>query len=187
MTIAETERLLLRTFGLADLDELAPIMADPEVMRFSVRGPWSRDRTLQFVRGCMEDYSEDRWGFGLWAVVHKPDGRLIGYCGLSRFDDIDGAPEVEAGYRLSCEYWGRGLATEAARAVRDYAFEHLRLTRLISMVDPENTASIRVAEKAGMKLEKQIVKWGRSVLVYVVERRPSPDERVQPTPASAVP
>jgi ribosomal-protein-alanine N-acetyltransferase len=175
MIIGETDRLLLRTFSLADLDELAPIMADPEVMRFSVGGPWDRERTLQFLRGCIQDYSEKRWGFGLWAVVHKADGRLVGYCGLSRFDDIDGAPEVEVGYRLSRAYWGKGLATEAVSTVREYAFEHLGITRLISMVEPENTASIRVAEKIGMKREKQIAKWGRPVLVYAIEMRPSPN------------
>jgi RimJ/RimL family protein N-acetyltransferase len=177
MTIAETDRLLLRTFGLADLDELAPIMADPEVMRFSDSGAWSRERTVRFLRGCIEDYSEDRWGFGLWAVVHRADGHVIGYCGLSRFDDVDGVPEVELGFRLSRDYWGMGLATEAASAVRKDAFGRLGLTRLISMIEPANTASIRVAEKIGMSREKLIRKWGRPVLVYAVESRPPPTER----------
>jgi RimJ/RimL family protein N-acetyltransferase len=173
--IAETDRIALRPFEPADLGELAEILADPEVMRFSGGGPWSRERTKRFIQGCVEDYSEERWGFGLWAVVHKEDARLIGYCGLSRFDDVDGAPEVEIGYRLSREYWGRGLATEAARAVRDYAFSRLGLKRLISMIERENTASIRVAEKIGMTCEKEIRKWDRLVLVYAVSEARAPD------------
>jgi RimJ/RimL family protein N-acetyltransferase len=168
VAIAETDRIALRRFGPSDLDDLAPILADPDVMRFSGDGPWSRDRTRRFLEGCVADYSEERWGFGLWAVVHKEDDQLIGYCGLSRFDDVDGAPEVELGYRLSQEYWGRGLATEAARAVRDYAFRHLGMTRLISMIEPGNQRSIRVAKKAGMVFEKEIRKWDRRVLVYAV-------------------
>jgi ribosomal-protein-alanine N-acetyltransferase len=170
MTIVQTDRLLLRTFVPEDLDELAPIMADPEVMRFSTQGPWERDQTLAFINGCMENYSEDRWGFGLWAVIHMATDRLIGYCGLSRFDDIDGAPEIEIGYRLTRRYWNKGLATEASLAVRDYALEQLHLTRLVSIVDPANIASIHVAEKVGMKRTKQIVKWGKPLLLYVIER-----------------
>lgn len=173
--ITETDRLILRTFEPPDLEDLAPIMADPEVMRFSVTGPWSRDRTLRFIQGCMADYSEERWGFGLWAAVHKGDHQLIGYCGLTRFDDVDGSAEVELGYRFAPEYWGRGLGTEAARAVRDYAFEHLGMARLISMIEPENSASIRVAEKVGMAHEKEIRQWNRRVLVYAVSSRPWPD------------
>ncbi len=174
MVITETDRLVLRPFELSDLDALTPILADPEVMRFSVSGPWSRERTLRFLQGCVADYAEERWGFGLWAVVHKRDAQLIGYCGLSRFADVDGVAEVEIGFRLAPEYWGRGLATEAVRAVRDYAFEHLGMRRLISMIEPENSRSIRVAEKAGMVREKEIWKWGRPVLVYAVFAGPSP-------------
>jgi RimJ/RimL family protein N-acetyltransferase len=168
----ETERLILRRFELADLDELAPIMADPDVMRFSKDGPWTRERTQHFLEGCLEDYSEDRWGFGRLALVHKADGRLIGFAGLARFDDVGGAPEVEIGYRLHSEYWGRGLATEAAAATRDHGFKDLGIPRLISMIEPENVASIRVAEKIGMTCEKEIEKWGLRVLVYSVSPPP---------------
>src|SRR4051812_40748374 len=85
--------------------------------------------------------------FGLWAVVEKSTRDVIGYCGLSRFEDVGGQPETEVGYRLIRSAWGHGYATEAATAVRDYAFDTLSLTRLIAIIDPRNVASIRVAEK----------------------------------------
>jgi RimJ/RimL family protein N-acetyltransferase len=174
MVVARTERLVLRTFAASDLDDLALIMADPEVMSFSADGPWDRARTLGFIEGCLADYSKERWGFGLWAVVRKDDSKLIGYCGLTRFEDIDGASEIEVGYRLARESWNRGFATEAATAVRDYAFNHLGIPRLISMIEPENGASARVAAKIGMALEKEISKWGRRVLVYAVSTSSRP-------------
>src|SRR6516225_10932433 len=130
MMIAEAQRVFLRHFHVADLDAMAEVFGDPEVMRFG-HGPQSRDWVQEWLRGCLEDYYQ-KWGFGLWAVVHKPDRRVIGFCGLTRFDDIDGRPEIEIGYRLARAFWGRGLATEAARAVRDYAFGILVLPRLVS-------------------------------------------------------
>jgi RimJ/RimL family protein N-acetyltransferase len=167
MIITETERLILREFTIGDLDDMAALFADPEVMRFSL-GTKSREQTERWIRGCQEDYSPERWGFGLWAVVLEQSSDLIGFCGLSRFDDIDGQPEVEVGYRLARRFWGQGLATEAALATRDYAFQTLGLTRLISIIEPANSASVRVAEKTGMTLEKELVKWDRPVSIYVI-------------------
>ena len=87
-----------------------------------------------------------------WAVVHRPDCRVIGFCGLARFDDMGGQVEIELGYRLVRAYRGRGLATEAA-AVRDYAFGVLALPRPVAIIDPRNQASVRVAEKTGLRYE----------------------------------
>ena len=154
MLIAEAQRVFLRHFHVADLDAMAEVFGDPEVMRFGP-GPQSRDWVQRWLRGCLEDYYQ-KWGFGLWAVVHKPDRRAIGFCGLTRFDDVAGRPEVELGYRLARASWGRGLATEAARAARDYAFGVLTLPRLVSLIDPHNVASIRVAQKSGLRYEKDV-------------------------------
>ncbi len=173
--IAETDRLVLREFELSDLDDLASIMADPRVMEFSTSGPWDLDRTKAFLERCQVDYSAERWGYRRWALIHKADDRLIGYCGLARYDEVDGSPEIAIGYRLTPEYWGRGLATEAAAATRDYAFGSLGMTRLISTIEPENRASIQVAEKIGMTCEKQIQKWDLRLLVYAISVVPSPD------------
>lgn len=166
--LIETSRLILREFDLSDLDDFAAIMADPEVMRFSISGPWDRARTREFLESCQVDYSPQRWGFGRWAVIHKEDQRLIGFSGLARFDEVDGFPEVEIGYRFHPDYWGQGFATESAVASRDYGFQELKLLRLISLIEPENVASIRVAEKVGMTCEKRIVKWNRPILVYAI-------------------
>lgn len=169
MIIAETDRLLLREFTLGDLDDMAALFADPEVMRFSL-GTKSREESERWIKGCLEDYAPERWGFGLWAVVVKERGDFAGFCGLTRFDDIDGRPEVEIGYRLARRFWGRGYATEAALATRDYAFQTLGITRVISIIEAENVASVRVAEKVGMICEKQVVKWDREVHIYAVHK-----------------
>jgi RimJ/RimL family protein N-acetyltransferase len=82
---------------------------------------------------------------------------VIGYCGLFAFPDINGRPEIEIGYRLERAAWGNGYATEAACAVRDYAFAILQIPRLIALIDPANVASIRVAEKIGMRYEQEVL------------------------------
>jgi RimJ/RimL family protein N-acetyltransferase len=168
MVIAEAQRVVLRCFHVADLDAMAGVFGDPEVMRFGP-GPRSRDWVRGWLCGCLEDYYR-KWGFGLWAVVHKPDRRVIGYCGLTRFDDIGGQSEIEIGYRLVREFWGRGLATEAARAVRDYAFGVLGLQRLVSIIDPHNGASLRVAEKTGLRYEKDVIFRENLRRLYVIHQ-----------------
>ena len=123
------------------------VFGDAEVMRFGC-GPqsveWVRARIEQLI-----DYYAQR-GFGHWAVELKDSHQVIGFCGLARFEDINGGPEIEVGYRLAKAYWGLGYATEAATAVRDLAFGQLNIERLIALVDPQNHRSIRVAEKLGM-------------------------------------
>ena len=155
MIIVETERLMLRHFHILDLEAMNRVFGDAEVMRY---GPgvqttaWVQDWLL----GCLENYYE-KWGFGPWAVVETNTRETVGYCGLFFFPDVAGQPEVEIGYRLIRSAWGRGYATEAVLAVRDYSFNVLCLPRLIAMIDPENVGSIRVAEKAGMQYEKEVM------------------------------
>ena len=91
---------------------------------------------------------------GLWATIHKETGRFIGRCGLLPWT-IDGQDEVEVAYLLAKEYWGQGLGTEAARAIADYAFEQLHLSRLICLIDRDNQASLKVARNIGMAFEKE--------------------------------
>ncbi len=162
--ICRTPRLVLRHFMPTDLDVMADILADPEVMRFSL-GLKSREETEQWLDHTIASYAEN--GFGLWAVVHRGDDRLIGFCGLV-VQDVDERRDVEIGYRLARAYWGQGLATEAAVATRDDAMGRLGIDRLISIIAPENVASIRVAEKNGMRLETDTVKWERTVRIYAV-------------------
>jgi ribosomal-protein-alanine N-acetyltransferase len=92
---------------------------------------------------------------GLWATVYKGSGKFIGRCGLLPWD-IEGQPQVEVAYTIARDYWGQGLATEAAQAILKYGFEKLNLARLVSLIEPENIASQRVAEKIGMSFEKRV-------------------------------
>jgi RimJ/RimL family protein N-acetyltransferase len=168
MVIAETERLILRHFHILDGEAMDRVFGDAEVMKYG-RGVQTQEWVRNWLRGCLEDYHQ-KWGFGLWAVVLKSRREVIGFCGLSRFDDVGGQPEVEIGYRLARSAWGRGYATEAAAAVRDYGFNTLCLSRLISIIDPRNVASIRVAEKTGLVYEKDVIFQGFEDRVYAVSR-----------------
>ena len=168
--IATTDRLRLRHFHILDAESIYHVFGDPEVMRFG-DGAQTKEWVNTWLRACLEHYYQT-WGFGPYAVVEKHDPGVIGYCGLFFFPDINGQPEVELGYRLARSAWGRGYATEAAGAVRDFAFNTLGIQRLIAMIDPSNTASIRVAEKIGMQYEKDVMFEGYTHPdhIYVVTR-----------------
>ena len=154
-----TERLFLRQFQTTDREPMYRIFCDPDVMRFS-DGVKTKEWVQAWLETCLERYQT--WGFGPYAVVRQGNQDVIGYCGLFFFPDLDGKAETEIGYRLARSTWGQGYATEAACAVRDYAFTTLGMKRLIAMIDPSNLASIRVAEKIGMKYEKDVMLEGYS-------------------------
>lgn len=154
MIIVETKRLILRHFHVFDGEAMDRVFGDAEVMRFGP-GVQTQPRVREWLRGCLENYQN--MGFGAWAVVEKSKRDVIGYCGLFYFPDIAGQPEIEIGYRLARPFWGHGYATEAVMAVRDYGFNILCLPRLIAMIDPQNVASIRVAGKAGMCYEREVM------------------------------
>lgn len=169
-SIAVTKRLTLRHFHILDAGPMYQVFGDPEVMRFG-DGVQAKEWVNTWLRTCLERYYQT-WGFGPYAVVERQAQGVIGYCGLFFFPDINGQQEVEIGYRLARAAWGQGYATEAAGAVRDFAFNVLGLKRLIAMIDPSNTASIRVAEKIGMHYEKDVMFEGYTHPdhVYVVTR-----------------
>ena len=152
--IAATERLFLRHFHILDSEAIFHVFGDPEVMRFG-DGVQTKEWVWDWLRMCLERYYQT-WGFGPYAVVEGRSLEVFGYCGLFFFPDVNGKPEVEIGYRLARSAWGRGYATEAVSAVRDFAFGTLGIKRLIAMIDPSNIASIRVAEKIGMRYEKEV-------------------------------
>jgi len=168
--VLETGRLLLREFGQDDAPAIERVLGDAEVMRYG-SGTMGPAEVAAWLRARREEYA--RWGFGLWAVVERSCGEVIGYCGLTHYDDVCGRPEVEIGYRLARAWWGRGLASEAAAAVRDHAFSVLGLPRVIALVDPGNVASIRVATRLGMRHEKDAMLPGYTHpdRVYVVRAR----------------
>ncbi len=146
MHVTATNRLEIRAFESSDVKALIPILADPDVMEYSSKGPLSEVQTAAFVDWCIRSY--DEFGYGQWAVIEKSSGRLVGYCGLSR-TTVDGCDEVEIGYRLAKDRWGMGLATEAARAVLDFGFESCNLESVVAIVAPDHTASIHILEKLG--------------------------------------
>jgi ribosomal-protein-alanine N-acetyltransferase len=166
MQILETERLLLREFVPDDIDALAAVISDPETMRFY---PEPRDRAgvESWIERNRRRYRDD--GHGLWAMVLKSSGEVVGDCGLARqtVDDVD---EIEIGYHVRRDLWGRGLAPEAAAACRDYGFERLGAKQLISLIRPENLPSRRVAEKVGLILWKEVMWRDLPHCVYVIHR-----------------
>ncbi|MBI4664068.1 MAG: GNAT family N-acetyltransferase [Verrucomicrobia bacterium] len=168
METLRTPRLLLRPFTRDDLDELAAILADAEVMRFSLLAPRSLEETRVALERILSSYEKE--GFGLCAVIHEEEAKLIGYCGFV-VRRIDGEREIELGCGLARAYWGKGLGTEAARAFRDYGFAVLGFRRLICIVDPRNIASIRVAENLGMSYEKESDFRGAPLQIYGLTRR----------------
>lgn len=152
MMVLETERLLLRHLAPADLDALAAIYTDPETTRHT-GGPLTRSQTWEQLRRIEATYRRRR--FGLWAVVLKSNGALIGRVGLIPWT-IEGREEVEVAWLLGREHWGQGLATEAGRACLDYACQRLGVSRVISLILPENSRSRRVAEKLGLHWERDV-------------------------------
>jgi RimJ/RimL family protein N-acetyltransferase len=160
----ETERLWLREWSLDDLEEARPIFTDPEVMRYISGGAPRSDEQIREFIARQQNHFRTR-GFCLWKLLLKPDARLIGFCGLQPLE-LDSAPEVEIGWRLAKDQWGRGLATEAARLALRHAVEHAGLTRVIAVAMPENRASLRVMEKLGMKYERATEKDGFPVVIY---------------------
>ncbi len=165
--ILATDRLILREITIEDLDDISGLVSDPEVMRYFPK-PLSREEARHFLKIILKQYSN--WGFGWWALILKKNSCFIGYTGLT-IQTVDGNEEIEIGYMIKREYWGQGLATEAAQACRDYAFETLDYDRVISIMDEPNVASRRVAEKNGMAFEKMTEWKGQSVCIYSVIKR----------------
>ena len=163
-----TERLILRPFQNNDIASAYSLFSDPIVMQFSLNGPYSEEKSRIFIEQCMLKSKNNEPS--LLAVIDKKSNQLIGSCGFFP-QTIQGMAELELGYRLLTHYWGKGFATEAAIAMKTYAFNEMNLTRLISLIETENIASIRVAEKNGFKLEKTMLYDGRiSVGMYVAIR-----------------
>ena len=168
MKVVETSRLLLRYQVLDDLESLLALYSDPEVIRYIPDAPRTYAETkaeLMWHRNGHPDHPE----LGLWATIHKETNEFIGRCGLLPWT-INGQAEVEVAYLIHKAYWGQGLGTEAAQAVLEYGFENLNLTRLICLIDKENVASRRVAEKIGMQFESTGADEMGPYLLYAINK-----------------
>ncbi len=165
----ETPRLLLREFELSDADALEGILGDPVAMQY-YPAPFPRPEIEQWIGRNQARYRD--CGFGIWAMLLKDSGELIGDCGcfLRELDELGGNAEFELAWHVRRDLWGRGYATEAAQHCIDYAFSSLGAQRIIAMVRPENQSSCRVAEKNGMVCEKVIFWRGYDHCVYVKNR-----------------
>jgi RimJ/RimL family protein N-acetyltransferase len=160
----ETPRLILRGWRPQDADAHAAMAASPEVMRFlgGVLTPAESWRTLAQHAG--------HWilrGYGQWAIERRVDGVLLGRAGLWH---PEGWPGLELGWSLARHAWGQGYATEAARAALDWTWASLETDRLISIIAPANAASIRVAERLGLALDREQTLDGKPVRVYAIDR-----------------
>ena len=165
--IAETNRLILRELEPSDAAAIHGVFSEPEATRFSLRVHSNLQQTVEWIEAVRKGYA--KLGFGPWAVVLKSDGSVIGYSGCSLIR-IDGVEEREVGYRILPSHQRRGFATEATAAARDYAFGQLGFARLVAAIQPANVASVRVAEKMGMILERNTTFHGVAVALYVIEQ-----------------
>ena len=164
--MAETERLIMRRMEPEDEDALFAVLGDPVSMKY-YPAAFTREDVRSWIERWRKSYAEN--GYGLYAMVLKATGKVIGDCGHAR-QEVDGATEIEIGYHVLRELQGQGYATEAARACAEYGFNKLRAAKLISLIRPENLPSRRVAEKVGMKIEREIVRKGYATLVYAIAR-----------------
>jgi pimeloyl-ACP methyl ester carboxylesterase/RimJ/RimL family protein N-acetyltransferase len=161
--VIETERLRMRPLTAGDLDELVALHAEPEVMRFW--GPFDRVKLIEWVQLTQRDWA-DR-GCGRVAIIERATGRVLGRTGLKYLPEFG---ETEVGWVLHPDVWGCGFATEAARACAEWGFEELEVPYLTSMIDPENSRSIAVAERLGMTPLRNDVLLGDPVVVYSISR-----------------
>lgn len=160
----ETDRLRHRAFVVDDAAAVLALNGDPLVMRYTGEPMME---SLEEARQAIAGYPDfDKVGFGRWACVLKSSGSVIGFCGLKYLPEFD---EVDIGYRLLPQHWGRGLATEACSASIEFAFQTLGLQRVIGLVLPENAASIRVLEKVGMRPDGEAQVDEYTALRFVIE------------------
>jgi|SRR5882762_6665043 len=169
--VLQTTRVLLREFTPQDADALALILSDPETMCY-YPAPYDRAGVEQWIERNRQRYRHD--GVGLWAMESKNTQdsevhEIIGDCGII-LQKVEGERLYEIGYHLRCDFWGQGLATEAAIACRDWAFTHLKTDRLISLIRPENLPSRGVAERTGMTVWKEVNWRGLRHHVYSIEK-----------------
>ena len=167
MTII-SERLVFRPYNDDDFEFLMSLLSDPEVVRYIGNGK-TRDRNggkdfLNWIYNTYE-FCED---MGLMVLVNKEDNTLIGHAGLVP-QTIDGNKEIEIGYWISRKYWGKGYATESAKALLKYGNKQFDRQRFIALIQPNNFSSQKVAIKLGMEIDKKIILGGKDVNVYATK------------------
>jgi RimJ/RimL family protein N-acetyltransferase len=161
----ETESLLLREFRIQDAEGFFTMNNDPQVLQYTGDDPFiSIGAAADFIRRY-DHY--DKYGYGRWTILQKEDESYLGFCGLKYHPATD---EVDLGYRLRRNSWGKGYATEAASACLRYGFQTLQLPCIIGRVAQANTASIRILEKIGMTFVRSFDFAGQTGRLYAAHR-----------------
>lgn len=163
----ESERLVFRKFTLDDLPQLIAQRSDPDVNEFlggtKLQNPEALSKRIRFYMSCYDSH-----GFGMCAMIWKPNGEMIGSAGLQ---PLDGTDEIEVGYSMIKDYWGRGIGTEAARAWLEHGFREHGLERIVAVAHTENWASRHIMEKLGMQYEKTEFHYGAECAFYAISSR----------------
>jgi RimJ/RimL family protein N-acetyltransferase len=170
--VIETERLVLRKPRAEDAADLAMAYSDPEAVRYIGDGSTATLAEVEEAIGKWLDRWES-WGVGFFSLERREDGRVLGRAGFLRWDPETwqiGGTETEIGWMLAREHWGHGYATEAALALRDWAFAEQGLTRLISLIQHGNLASVRVAERLGERYERDVEVRDKPSRLYAIDR-----------------
>ncbi|MCL4795315.1 MAG: GNAT family N-acetyltransferase [Bryobacteraceae bacterium] len=167
--VAETGRLRLYSWRAEDWVAFAPVARDPEVMRYITGGvPWSDERVQEFVSKQITRHADE--GYCRWRLAEKATGATVGFCGGGRMHGL-AEEEVEVGWWLARSHWGRGLATEAARAAIHDLFTRVGLSRVVSMAARENAASLRIMAKLGYTFVRE--QPYREFIVHIHELTPA--------------
>jgi len=164
--MVESERLIFREFTLDDLPMLIKQRSDPDVNKYlggtKLQNPEALAKRIRFYMSCYESH-----GFGTCAMIWKPTGEMIGSAGLQ---PLDGTDDIEVGYSLVKEFWGKGIGTEAARAWLEHGFRNHGLDRIVAIAVPENIASRRIMEKLGMHYEKTEFHYDAECAFYSISK-----------------
>lgn len=162
----ESERLIFRKFTLDDLPLLIEQRSDPDVSKYlggsKLQNPEALATRIRFYMECYESH-----GFGMCAMIWKPTGEMIGSAGIQ---PLDGTDDIEVGYSMIKDYWGKGIGTEAARAWMDHGFNHFGLDRIVAVAHTENAASRHIMDKIGMKYEKTEFHYGSECAFYAISK-----------------
>ena len=162
----ETERLLMRKFSMDDLPRLIELRSDPEVYKYlggtRLQNPEAIEKRLRFYIDCYE-----KLGFGVCAMIWKQTGETFGWSGLM---PLENTGEIEIGYGMSKDFWGKGIGYECAKAWLEYGFENAGLERIVAVAQPENTGSWRIMEKLGMRYEKTEEHYGIDCVFYGITK-----------------
>ncbi|MFD1935120.1 GNAT family N-acetyltransferase [Nonomuraea mangrovi] len=170
---APTKRLSFQEMTPADLDDMAALLGDPEVMRY-YPAPMSREQAARWIEWNQRLYREH--GHGLWLLTLRDTGEFAGNCGLTP-QNVEGTVHVEVGYLLRTHLQNKGYATEAAHACRDHARDVLGLDQLIAIINPDNRPSQRVAEKIGLAFERTALYNGCQQRIYAGSLHTDPARR----------